>query len=287
VSSASYFVSVVSLSHTEALPLTGAAPRELGRPPLEARWLRFSLSASGLCHVAAIGLLMSLAFSVTTTDVNLSGRPSVLTVVIMDAPSVADPEFTRLAVEIPSAVMPPHPSRVEPCPTPVTRTQTPPPAPQLTMILHEPIASLDTISPPNHSPPRARSRQSHPQPRMTIEPISPAPRRTPARLPASVAVAVPAIPASVTTTAARPLDNPLPEYPIEAVPRAIRGRVTLRVTVSPEGTALGLEVAETSGYRWFDDSAVKTVKDWEFEPARRQGQPVRSTVLIRIRFLPR
>ena len=288
---ASRFVSVASLSHTEALLLAPAPLRRPWRSPLIPRRLMLGLAASGLCHLAAIVLLGWLPAAVLTTDAKLPGQQSVLTVAFVDVPSVADPEPATVEVlpepDPSSSAILKHPVPIEPCPAPVNRTDTPPPAIEPVMAMLEPPTPSDTVTPTRDTPQRAALKQPHAQPRIAVEPIAAMPRRRLERPTAFIAVAVPATIGSAETTIARPRDNPLPEYPIEALRRALHGRVTLRVTVSPEGTVSGLVVARSSGYRSFDEAALEAVKDWQFEPARRFGQPIASTVLLPIRFLPR
>jgi protein TonB len=220
-----------------------------------------------------------LPAALLTSDAQLSGRQSVLSVAFVDVPSVAEPEAVTVDVPIDVAqVDAPQPARLEPCPVQVHRTETPPPSTELAVAMLEPV---ETVVLRRDRPRRFTSQK----PRIAIEPLSPAPRRAPARRTASIAV--PATIGSVDRTSPRPLDNPLPEYPIEALRRALHGRVTLRVTVSSAGNVSDLAVAQSSGYRSFDEAALRAVRDWQFEPARRFGRPVASTVLLPIRFMPR
>lgn len=196
------------------------------------------------------------------------------TVAFVDEPSVTEPEAVMLDVQIDVQ----QPARLAPRPVQVQLAETPPPRTELAMAMLEPV---ETTTPTPDTPRRATSQQ----PRIAADTISPARRRAPARPPASIAV--PAMIGSVERTSPRPLDNPLPEYPIEALRRALHGRVTLRVTVSPAGNVADLAVARSSGHLSFDEAALKAVRDWQFEPARRSGRPVAATVLLPIRFMPR
>jgi protein TonB len=45
-----------------------------------------------------------------------------------------------------------------------------------------------------------------------------------------------------------------------------------------------VEVAQSSGSRVLDNAALKAVRKWRWEPARRGEEPVASTVRCRIRF---
>jgi len=269
----------IALSPPDALLLPPVPLRRPWRRPWRLDRLLLGMTASGLLHVATIVLLVWLPLVRLSTETQLSGRQSVLTVAFMEMPSEADPEAVTAEVHVDFADVDPQlPTPMEPCPVPVHRAETPPPETELEMAMLEPLARIPLV---RDTPQRTTADQ----PRVAVQPSLPVPRRTAARPPASIAV--PALVGSVERTSARPLDNPLPEYPIEALRRALDGRVTLRVTVSPTGNVSDLSVAQGSGYRAFDEAALDAVEDWQFEPARRFGRPVASTVLLPIRFMPR
>ncbi len=79
-------------------------------------------------------------------------------------------------------------------------------------------------------------------------------------------------------------DNPKPEYPFVARNRGYQGRVVLRVDVLPNGTAGGVELTSSSGYDSLDAAALRTVRQWRFVPARRNGQPVAAAVTVPVLF---
>lgn len=80
------------------------------------------------------------------------------------------------------------------------------------------------------------------------------------------------------------LRNPAPPYPPLAKRMGEQGKVVLRVSVNPQGTADSVEVKTSSGSQRLDDSAVNTVRTWKFIPAKRGGLPVQSWVLVPIIF---
>ena len=85
----------------------------------------------------------------------------------------------------------------------------------------------------------------------------------------------------------RPLaGNGQPEYPPDAFDRHQEGTVILHILVSEKGIAEKVTVAKSSGVKSLDDSAVKAVRDWKFQPAMRNGKPtallVRKTINFRI-----
>jgi protein TonB len=78
--------------------------------------------------------------------------------------------------------------------------------------------------------------------------------------------------------------NPKPPYPLTARRMREEGKVLLRVLVTPEGTAGSLEIKTSSGSARLDESALRTVRQWRFIPARRGNTPVQSRVLVPIVF---
>lgn len=78
--------------------------------------------------------------------------------------------------------------------------------------------------------------------------------------------------------------NPLPAYPPLAQSHRWEGTVLLSVRISPDGTAAGVTVKESSGYAVLDEAAVAAVRNWEFEPARVNQQSISSTAEVPIHF---
>lgn len=80
------------------------------------------------------------------------------------------------------------------------------------------------------------------------------------------------------------LRNPKPPYPKAARRRRLEGLVLLQVLVGPEGYALKVAVHRTSGYGLLDRTALETVRQWQFIPAKRNGLAVPLDVLVPVRF---
>lgn len=80
------------------------------------------------------------------------------------------------------------------------------------------------------------------------------------------------------------LNNPVPEYPSHAKRWKMQGTVRLAVSVSADGNAKSVEVAESSGFAILDASAKKAVSGWKFIPAKRGNQPVESNVIVPLTF---
>ena len=78
--------------------------------------------------------------------------------------------------------------------------------------------------------------------------------------------------------------NPKPLYPEIARRRGYEGTVRLEVEVSASGGVKKVRVKQSSGYEVLDRSALDTVKEWRFIPARFGGMPVKSTVIVPITF---
>ncbi len=80
------------------------------------------------------------------------------------------------------------------------------------------------------------------------------------------------------------VDSPAPDYPPEARRLRREGIVLLTVRVSEEGLPLAITLRHSSGMKALDDAAIRTVRNWTFQPARLGGQPLAALVEIPIRF---
>jgi len=80
------------------------------------------------------------------------------------------------------------------------------------------------------------------------------------------------------------LSNPRPRYPPSARRKRAQGRVLLAVVVTKSGRASSVRIRKSSGFQLLDQAALKAVKRWRFRPATRNGQPVRSRVIVPITF---
>jgi protein TonB len=81
--------------------------------------------------------------------------------------------------------------------------------------------------------------------------------------------------------------NPPPPYPPDARRKRQEGVVLMMVQVTAAGQAGEVKVQRSSGYESLDAAAVKAVRRWRFEPARRWGQPEESRVEVPVRFVLR
>jgi TonB family protein len=91
---------------------------------------------------------------------------------------------------------------------------------------------------------------------------------------------------STTTIKAAPLysKNPAPDYPAKALRNGWEGEVWLKVVVSSSGSVEQISIERSSDYPILDQTAVMTVRLWQFEPARIGSEPTEGTIRIPIKF---
>lgn len=80
------------------------------------------------------------------------------------------------------------------------------------------------------------------------------------------------------------LRNPAPLYPAIARRSGDQGKVMLKVLVSAEGTALRVELDQSSNSKSLDAAALEAVKGWRFVPARRGAQNIEAWVRVPVVF---
>ena len=89
------------------------------------------------------------------------------------------------------------------------------------------------------------------------------------------------IPAALDRTAR----NAPPAYPPRAVQDGDQGSVILRIHITADGSATGVDIVRTSGYGLLDEAAERAVGHWHFVAAREAGRAISSTMLLKIRFV--
>lgn len=184
----------------------------------------------------------------------------------------------------PPVATPPEKTRKAP-PKQVKQKQQPDP---------KPIKQAKSIPPPLPKPqptPLTSAPQSAPEkpPAAVRKDVPPA---MPTAAPAEEAIAPVDIPTETKRTTgppihkARPLyrQNPPPRYPRTARRRGYEGSVVLEVKVLKNGTVGDLRVLESSGHTVLDKAALKSVRNWLFEPGRQGEQEVDMWVRVPIRF---
>ncbi len=80
-------------------------------------------------------------------------------------------------------------------------------------------------------------------------------------------------------------ENTPPIYPSVARRRGYEGVVLISAEILVDGSVGELEIKKSSGHNILDRSALKAVKKWKFEPARRMGYPVTMRVDVPVRFV--
>lgn len=80
-----------------------------------------------------------------------------------------------------------------------------------------------------------------------------------------------------------PVKTPPPSYPSQLKRDGITGTVALKVEIDEAGTVSNCTVAKSSN-PGFEESAVNAVKSWKFTPAQKNGAPVKTSIVIPIRF---
>jgi protein TonB len=83
----------------------------------------------------------------------------------------------------------------------------------------------------------------------------------------------------------RPLAPVLPIYPSTAAD--VSGDVTLLLHVDELGGVRELSVVTSEPAGYFEDAALRAFQQARFAPAQREGLPVRSRILVKVRFAPR
>ena len=148
------------------------------------------------------------------------------------------------------------------------------------------------IQPPPPPPPKVVALKKPPKPKTPPKPvpvIEPVPTPGPVVNDAPPAPPAPA-PAPVVEKVTQPRGsagykgNPQAEYPETAIDHGWEGRVLLKIFVLANGTPDKITVATSSGHDVLDQSAVKTVGQWTFEPAKRGTTPIDGWITVPINF---
>lgn len=79
-------------------------------------------------------------------------------------------------------------------------------------------------------------------------------------------------------------DNPPPRYPRIARRRGYEGTVVLEVLVNTEGKVADYRIIRSCGHSVLDKAAVKSIRNWLFEPGMRGDKKMEMWVKVPIRF---
>lgn len=139
----------------------------------------------------------------------------------------------------------------------------------------KPQPVISKTSPKPHSPLLEASNTSVPA--LAPEASAPTKQSSTVAAPATESISQPRFDADY-------LRNPAPPYPPLSRRMGEEGKVVLRVSVSPQGSAESVEIKTSSGSNRLDESAAKTVRTWRFIPAKRGEIAIQSWVLVPIIF---
>jgi periplasmic protein TonB len=84
-------------------------------------------------------------------------------------------------------------------------------------------------------------------------------------------------------SAPSPIYKPEPEYSPEARQAKLQGTVILALIVGIDGKAHGIQVARSLGLG-LDERAIEALRQWRFEPAKKDGKPVPVAVDVEVSF---
>ena len=82
----------------------------------------------------------------------------------------------------------------------------------------------------------------------------------------------------------RPVYNPSPEYPAEALAKGLEGLVKIQITINLKGNVLNARLVQSSNNRSLDQAAIKAVRQWRFMIAGEQAQKQSMELIVPIRF---
>jgi periplasmic protein TonB len=176
-------------------------------------------------------------------------------------------------------VLPPPPTAEDPEPVSSPLAPTLPVEPTPVSKEAVPVPELQKASEPAivspTPPPVTESRPPEPSPRKNTGPD------------------LPSVPVMIDTTwyEAKQLDvQPkataaiTPRYPPDAARRSVEGTVKLSLRVDEYGVVREVAVVEGDPPGVFDESALEAFRKARFNPARKEGHPVRAQILIRVRY---
>jgi len=84
-------------------------------------------------------------------------------------------------------------------------------------------------------------------------------------------------------TAPRPLNRPDPEYSEEARQAGLEGTCILSVVVNSQGKPEHINVSRSLG-KGLDEKSIEALRNWTFEPARKDGKPVAVQIKVVMTF---
>jgi TonB family protein len=84
-------------------------------------------------------------------------------------------------------------------------------------------------------------------------------------------------------TAPRLIHSSEPKFSREARKKKVQGTCILSLVIGADGSPRDISVTRPLGFG-LDDEAIKAVEKWRFEPAHKDGQPVKVRVNVEVNF---
>jgi protein TonB len=110
------------------------------------------------------------------------------------------------------------------------------------------------------------------------------PTRTLAALALPLAAAAACERRPVVETEPVALTPPSFQYPEDLWDAGVEGKTVLRILITEQGSVDSARVETPSGYAAFDSAALAGTSALRFDPAKRDGTPVRKWVLLPVEF---
>jgi len=85
-------------------------------------------------------------------------------------------------------------------------------------------------------------------------------------------------------TPPRALPRAAPPFPYRARQRNVSGSVTVKLKVLADGSVTDIQILDAQPKGYFEETVLRTVPTWRFEPGRIAGEPVASWVVTTIQF---
>lgn len=192
-------------------------------------------------------------------------------------------------------ITPPQPIMVNWIDSAVSDTPTPPaakPLPQperpLKQLKPKPVAKIAKPKPvlatASETTSTIATPISDPEPQQTPAPAATASQAAAASSTSSSQEQSNQAPATLPSLHADYLNNPAPAYPAQSRQLGEQGKVLLRVLVKADGSVEQVNLRKSSGYDRLDSTALETVKQWRFVPAKRADQAIAAWVVVPISF---
>ncbi|MEO8135894.1 MAG: energy transducer TonB [Betaproteobacteria bacterium] len=192
---------------------------------------------------------------------------------VTEAPAMREVLAALLAPEPPPPVARAKPPKPLPTARPVQKPAAPqPPVPVPVNPVHSETAITLPPVPDRMDPVVIIQPPAPPAPVIAAPPAPPAP------------VDVEAPPVAPPRFDAAYLNNPPPAYPAFSRRTGEQGKVMLRVHVTAQGSTDEVTLKTSSGFPRLDESALNTVRQWRFVPARQGEQVVAAWVLVPLTF---